>query len=74
MPVWRVCISHEIAHIDCKNDKSSNINIELVDNSPYHLRGSFPGPEGTPYEGGHFDVVCFVNTESSISFDASYRT
>lgn len=31
--------------------------IELVDNSPYHLRGSFSGPQDTPYEGGHFDVV-----------------
>ncbi|KZV62442.1 hypothetical protein PENSPDRAFT_758709 [Peniophora sp. CONT] len=41
---------------DCKNDKSSNINIELIDNSPYHLRGSFTGPEDTPYEGGHYEV------------------
>lgn len=42
---------------DCKNDKSSNIKIELIDESPFHLKGSFPGPEGTPYEGGHFEVV-----------------
>jgi ubiquitin-conjugating enzyme (huntingtin interacting protein 2) len=41
---------------DCKNDKSSNIKIELVDESPFHLKGSFPGPEDTPYEGGHFAV------------------
>jgi len=41
---------------DCKNDKSSNITIELVDNSPFHLIGAFDGPEDTPYQGGHFQV------------------
>jgi len=41
---------------DCKNDKTSNVQIELVDNSPFHLKGSFQGPEDTPYAGGHFDV------------------
>ena len=43
--------------VDCKNDKTSKVTIELVDSSPYHLIGSFDGPEGTPYEGGHFKVV-----------------
>ena len=42
---------------DCKNDKTSQIKIELVDDSPFHLKGSFPGPQDTPYEGGHFEVV-----------------
>ncbi|KAJ7504063.1 hypothetical protein B0H11DRAFT_1983412 [Mycena galericulata] len=42
---------------DCKNDMTSNIRIDLVDSSPFHLKGSFPGPEDTPYEGGHFEVV-----------------
>ncbi|KIY52476.1 hypothetical protein FISHEDRAFT_63819 [Fistulina hepatica ATCC 64428] len=42
--------------LDCKNDKTSTIAIELIDESPFHLKGSFPGPEGTPYEGGHFEV------------------
>jgi len=41
---------------DCKNDKSSQIKIDLIDESPFHLKGSFPGPQGTPYEGGHFEV------------------
>jgi len=41
---------------DCKNDKTSNVQIELVDNSPFHLKGTFQGPEGTPYGGGRFDV------------------
>ena len=44
-------------HSDCKNDKTSKVTIDLVDNSPYHLIGAFDGPEGTPYEGGHFEVV-----------------
>lgn len=48
-------VNKEIA--DCKNDKTSNIKIELIDESPFHLKGSFPGPEGTPYEGGKFEVV-----------------
>ena len=43
--------------VDCKNDKTSNVQIELIDSSPFHLKGSFRGPEGTPYEGGRFDVV-----------------
>lgn len=47
---------------DCKNDQSSNIAIDLVDNSPFHLIGSFDGPEGTPYEGGHFQVVRILST------------
>ena len=47
-------VNKEIA--DCKNDKTSNIKIDLIDESPFHLKGSFPGPEDTPYEGGHFEV------------------
>ncbi|CAL1713759.1 unnamed protein product [Somion occarium] len=42
--------------LDCKNDRASNIQVDLIDNSPFHLKGSFNGPEGTPYEGGHFEV------------------
>lgn len=33
------------------------MTIDLVDNSPFHLIGAFDGPEGTPYEGGRFQVV-----------------
>ncbi|KAG6819772.1 hypothetical protein H0H93_008779 [Arthromyces matolae] len=42
--------------MNCKNDKTSNIKIDLIDENPFHLKGSFPGPEGTPYQGGTFDV------------------
>jgi len=41
---------------DCRDDASANITIDLVDNSPFHLKGSFPGPKDTPYEGGIFEV------------------
>ncbi|KAG2010458.1 ubiquitin-conjugating enzyme E2 [Coprinopsis cinerea AmutBmut pab1-1] len=47
-------VNKEIA--DCKNDKSSSIKIEMIDESPFHLKGSFMGPEGTPYEGGKYEV------------------
>lgn len=59
--VWmqpsRLSLRTEPAHEDCKNDKTSNVRIDLVDDSPFHLKGTFPGPEGTPYEGGTFEVV-----------------
>lgn len=29
----------------------------LCPGSMTHLIGTFPGPEGSPYEGGHFEVV-----------------
>jgi ubiquitin-protein ligase len=46
-----------VRRADCKNDKTSGIALALVDDNPFHLIGTFPGPEGTPYEGGLFDVV-----------------
>ncbi|CAE6458737.1 unnamed protein product [Rhizoctonia solani] len=47
-------VNKEIA--DCKNDKTSKISIELIDDNPFHLCGSFPGPEDTPYHGGIYQV------------------
>ncbi|CAO1613775.1 unnamed protein product [Sympodiomycopsis kandeliae] len=41
---------------DIKNDKASKVEIALIDDSPFHLVGTFPGPEGSPYEKGTFDV------------------
>ena len=57
--VRRAQLTVATASVDCKNDKSSRVHVDLVDNFPYHLKGSFVGPEGTPYEGGHFVVVRF---------------
>jgi hypothetical protein len=45
-------------HPVCNNDyKTEKFSVELVDDSPFHLRGSFPGPQDSPYEGGNFEVV-----------------
>ncbi|KAL7409603.1 ubiquitin-conjugating enzyme/RWD-like protein [Mrakia frigida] len=45
---------------DCQKDKTSLIQVQMVDDSPYHLLGSFPGPTETPYEGGHFEVDILI--------------
>ncbi|ETS63765.1 hypothetical protein PaG_02083 [Moesziomyces aphidis] len=45
---------------DCKNDKASGIQVSLIDDSPFHLVGTFPGPENSPYEKGTFDVDIVV--------------
>jgi len=46
--------------LDCRNDKTSNISIEMIDDNPYHLKGIFFGPEETPYEGGRYEVDIVV--------------
>ncbi|ELU36879.1 ubiquitin-conjugating enzyme e2-24 kda [Rhizoctonia solani AG-1 IA] len=56
-------VNKEIA--DCKNDKASKISIELIDDNPFHLCGSFPGPEDTPYQGGTYQVVYHPNVSSA---------
>jgi len=45
---------------DIQNDKQAELTIELVDDSIFHLIGSFPGPQGTCYEGGRFQVDIVV--------------
>lgn len=60
--------------VDCKNDKTSNIRIDLVDSSPFHLKGSFPGPEDTPYQGGLFEVVRLHPITTLMYHDAPHRT
>lgn len=49
-------IAKEIAEI--QNDKLSQIVVEPAGNGDdlTHLRGSFPGPPDTPYEGGTYYV------------------
>ena len=43
---------------DCKVDNlSSAVRIALIDKSSFHLKGSFPGPQDTRYEGGHFEAA-----------------
>ncbi len=53
-------------HQDCKNDNTANISIELIDNSPFHLRGSFQGPQDSLYESGHFELVSYSDIYQSL--------
>ncbi|KAK3820994.1 MAG: ubiquitin conjugating enzyme-like protein [Benniella sp.] len=42
---------------ECQRDEASHIFLQLVDEGDImHLKGRFPGPPGTPYEGGMFQV------------------
>ncbi|KAK0548228.1 Ubiquitin-conjugating enzyme E2 1 [Tilletia horrida] len=45
---------------DIESDNSSSIEISMLDENPFHLIGTFPGPENSPYEGGIFDVDIVV--------------
>jgi ubiquitin-conjugating enzyme (huntingtin interacting protein 2) len=49
-------VAKEIA--DIHSDSISNISAEPADNSDglMHLKGSFKGPPGTPYEGGTYKI------------------
>ncbi|TIB38730.1 hypothetical protein E3P86_01468 [Wallemia ichthyophaga] len=41
---------------DCQLNDDTGILVEMVNENPYHLIGSFDGPDETPYQGGHFQV------------------
>ncbi|GMM30420.1 E2 ubiquitin-conjugating protein [Martiniozyma asiatica (nom. inval.)] len=41
---------------DVKRDVQSKVTLILVDEDLTHLKGTFIGPPGTPYEGGLFEV------------------
>ncbi|KAK0522501.1 Ubiquitin-conjugating enzyme E2 1 [Tilletia horrida] len=45
---------------DIETDKNCSIDIAPVGENPFHLVGTFPGPENSPYEGGVFDVDIVV--------------
>ncbi|PWN42729.1 putative UBC1-E2 ubiquitin-conjugating enzyme [Ceraceosorus guamensis] len=42
--------------VDIQSDPASGVSIQLVGDSPFHLKGTFKGPEGSIYESGTFDV------------------
>ncbi|WFD29414.1 E2 ubiquitin-conjugating enzyme [Malassezia sp. CBS 17886] len=43
----------------CANDNDDDIQVHMVDDSPFHLLGTFPGPENSPFEEGLFRVdIC----------------
>jgi len=41
---------------DVEADQSTRITIEPVGANLFHLVGAFEGPEGTPYEGGRYEI------------------
>lgn len=59
----------------CKSDETVNIKVELVDSSPFHLKACFPGPEGTPYENGIFEVdVVYPELYPSLPMQVKFIT
>ncbi|KAK5945375.1 Ubiquitin-conjugating enzyme E2 1 [Knufia obscura] len=54
-------IAKELA--DIRADTLSKIQAETVGDSLTNLKGSFPGPPGTPYEGGTYDVAITIPNE-----------
>lgn len=55
---------------DLKNDKATNITVDLVGDSLTHLIGTFIGPEDTPYNGGTYEVV---STRAYYDLEHQYR-
>lgn len=54
-------IAKELA--DIRADTTSGIDAESVGDSLTNLRGSFPGPPGTPYEGGKYEIAITIPNE-----------
>lgn len=56
-------VAKELA--DIQNDSQSQVMVEPVSGGDdlTHLKGSFPGPPGTPYEGGTYYVDIKIPTE-----------
>lgn len=54
-------IAKELA--DIQADTISKISAESVNDSLTNLKGSFPGPPGTPYEGGTYEVQITIPNE-----------
>ncbi|KAK9473731.1 ubiquitin-conjugating enzyme/RWD-like protein [Dipodascopsis tothii] len=49
---------------DVRQDTTSGIGLEIVNESDLsHLKGSFDGPPGTPYEGAHFVIDIQIPNE-----------
>lgn len=42
---------------DVQSDATSGVTLSIINESDIsHLKGSFPGPPGTPYEGGTYII------------------
>jgi len=49
-------VKREIQSIKSSGTNDAALSLELVDDNLEHLRGTIAGPEGTPYEGGIFEL------------------
>ena len=68
VPVWLVYVLLMVQ--GCINDyKTDNIGVKVMDDSPFHVRGFFQGPQDSPYEGGTFELV-----SSTIFFLPGHRS
>ncbi|KAF8485994.1 hypothetical protein DFH94DRAFT_678765 [Russula ochroleuca] len=64
---------------NCKNDKSSEINVDLIDKLAFSSLWFFDGVQDTPYEGGHIAVDAevsryYMTSHSSLEDTARYWT
>ena len=56
-------LTKELAEVG-KDDKTSGVRAVAVnDKDPKHLKGTIQGPEGTPYEGGVFQIDIVIPTQ-----------
>ncbi|CED84954.1 ubiquitin-conjugating enzyme e2-24 kda [Phaffia rhodozyma] len=51
-------ITKEISEL--QKDKTLQITVTMIDESPFHLLGTFIGPPDTPYEGGQYEVDIII--------------
>ena len=48
---------------DIRSDTNSQITAEPVNDNLSNFKGAFPGPPGTPYEGGTYEVNITIPNE-----------
>ena len=46
-----------------KKDKINGISIEPMENNPRYFNVMIDGPQGSPYEGGHFNLQLYLPEE-----------
>lgn len=60
---------------DVKSDTKSGIEVNFVNDSDIsHLKGTFAGPPGTPYQGGEFVVDIIIPVRIRGEFGRSVET
>lgn len=46
-----------------QKDANAGVHAVRIDNSDHHLLGTIIGSQGTPYEGGQFDIDIVIPSE-----------